>query len=44
MKDLMGQAIWDFYHQKSAENLLTETSISEIDELPVDYFFRNFID
>lgn len=42
MKDLMGQAIWDFYHNKSADDLLTETSISEIDELPVEYFFRDF--
>ena len=42
MKDLMGQAIWDYYHQKNTENLLTETSISEIDELPVEYFFRDF--
>ena len=42
MKDLMGQAIWDFYHHQDAENLLTETSISEIDELPVDYLFRDF--
>ena len=36
MKDLMGQAIWDFYHHKKAEDVLTETSISEIDE-PVSY-------
>ncbi|MGA9213118.1 class I SAM-dependent methyltransferase [Kaistella sp.] len=42
MKDLMGQAIWDYYHNKSADDLLTETSISEIDELPVEYFFRGF--
>lgn len=42
MKDLMGQAIWDFYHHKSTEDLLTETSISEIDELPVEYLFRGF--
>ena len=42
MKDLMGQAIWDFYHDQSPENLLTETSISEIDDLPVDYLFRDF--
>lgn len=42
MKDLMGQAIWDYYHHKSANDLLTETSISEIDELPVEYFFRGF--
>lgn len=44
MKDLMGIAIWDFYHDKNAEDLLTETSISEIDELPVEYFFRGFED
>ncbi len=42
MKDLMGQAIWDFYHDNSPENLLTETSISEMDDLPVDYLFRGF--
>ncbi len=42
MKDLMGQAILDFYQNKSADDLLTETSISEIDELPVEYFFRDF--
>lgn len=42
MKDLMGQAIWDFYHNESPENLLTETSISEMDDLPIDYLFRDF--
>ena len=38
----MGQAIWDFYHQKNSEDLQTETSISELDELPVKYLFRDF--
>lgn len=42
MKDLMGQAIWDFYHQNSPENLQTETSISELDELPISHLFREF--
>lgn len=42
MKDLMGQAIWDFYHQNSPENLQTETSISEMDELPIAHLFREF--
>lgn len=42
MKDLMGKAIWDFYHDENPENLLTETSISEIDDLPVSYLFRDF--
>ncbi len=42
MKDLMGRAIWDFYFHKNPENLQTETSISELDELPVEYLFRDF--
>lgn len=42
MKDLMGRAIWDFYHNENPEDLQTETSISELDELPVDYLFRDF--
>ena len=39
MKDLMGQAIWDFYFQNDAEDMETETSISEIDEFPTEYLF-----
>lgn len=42
MKDLMGKAIWDFYHHENPEDLQTETSISELDELPAAYLFRNF--
>ncbi|WP_027385014.1 class I SAM-dependent methyltransferase [Epilithonimonas caeni] len=42
MKDLMGKAIWDYYHNNDPEDLQTETSISELDELPVDYLFRDF--
>lgn len=42
MKDLMGKAIWDYYHHEDPEDLQTETSISELDELPVDYLFRDF--
>jgi len=42
MKDLMGKAIWDFYHDDGWENLLTETTISELDDLPVEYLFRDF--
>ncbi|WP_312768437.1 class I SAM-dependent methyltransferase [Epilithonimonas sp.] len=42
MKDLMGRAIWDFYHNDDPKDLQTETSISELDELPVDYLFRDF--
>ena len=38
----MGQAIWDYYHDNSPEDIQTETSISELDELPVEYLFRDF--
>ena len=42
MKDLMGRAIWDYFHNENTEDLQTETSISELDELPVEYLFRDF--
>lgn len=42
MKDLMGKAIWDYYHNENPEDLQTETSISELDELPVEHLFRDF--
>lgn len=42
MKDLMGKAIWDYFHKNSPENIQTETSISELDELPIAHLFRNF--
>lgn len=42
MKDLMGQAIWDYFKNENPEDLQTETSISELDELPVEYLFRDF--
>lgn len=42
MKDLIGKAIWDFYYDNDPEDLETETSISERDELPVAYLFRTF--
>lgn len=38
----MGQAIRDYYHQENPQDLQTETSISELDELPVAYLFRDF--
>ena len=42
MKDLMGRAIWDYYYQENSEDLQTETSISELDDLPVSYLFRTY--
>lgn len=42
MKDLFGQAILDYQTQNAPENLMTETSISEADEMSVAYLFRSF--
>ena len=42
MKDLFGTAILDFLTNNSPEDLITETSISEEDEMSVAYLFRDF--
>jgi len=42
MYDLFGKAILDYQTNNSTENLTTETSISEADEMPVEYLFRSF--
>jgi SAM-dependent methyltransferase len=42
MKDLFGQAIHDYYFNNYPENLITETSITEADEMEVSYLFRDF--
>lgn len=38
----MGCAILDYFQNENPEDLQTETSISELDELPVEYLFRGF--
>jgi SAM-dependent methyltransferase len=42
MLDLFGKAILDFQTDNSPEDLVTETSISELDEMSVAYLFRNY--
>ena len=42
MLDLFGKAILDFQTNNSPENLITETSISEADEMSVSYLFRSY--
>jgi len=42
MKDLFGKAILDFQTQNAPENIITETNISEADEMEVAYLFRNY--
>lgn len=42
MKDLFGKAILDFQTNNSPEDLITETTISEEDDMSVAYLFRSF--
>lgn len=42
MKDLFGKAILDFQTNNSPEDLITETTISEEDEMSVAYLFRTY--
>lgn len=42
MKDLFGKAILDYQTNNSPEDLITETSISDADEMSVAYLFRSF--
>ena len=42
MKDLFGKAILDFQTNNSPEDLVTETNISEADDMSVEYLFRSF--
>lgn len=42
MKDLLGKAILDFQTNNSPQNIVTETDISEAEEMDINYLFRNF--
>ena len=42
MKDLFGKAILDFQTNNSPSELVTETNISEADEMSVAYLFRKY--
>lgn len=42
MKDLFGKAILDYQTNNKPENLITETSISEEDEMSIAYLFRDY--
>lgn len=44
MKDLFGKAILDYQTNNAPEDLITETSISEADEMRVAYLFRIYKD
>ena len=42
MKDLFGEALLDYYNNNYTEDLITWTTISEEDKLPLSYLFRDF--
>jgi SAM-dependent methyltransferase len=42
MLDLIGRAILDYQTNNAPQDLITETNISEADEMSVDYLFRSF--
>ena len=42
MKDILGKALLDYFHGNYTEDILTETNISDEDELPLPYLFRSF--
>ncbi len=42
MKDIFGTALLDYFHGNYSGDIITSTSISEEDILPLPYLFRNF--
>jgi SAM-dependent methyltransferase len=44
MKDLFGKALLDYQNGNYTEDLITSTNISDEDELPLPYLFRDFKD
>ena len=42
MKDLFGKAIFDYQTNNNPEPIITETSISDTDQMDVGYLFRDF--
>jgi len=42
MKDIFGQALLDYQNGNYTEDLITSTNISDEDDLPLPYLFRNY--
>ena len=42
MQDIIGNALLDYIHQRHTEDIITTTSISDEDVMPVAHFFRDF--
>lgn len=43
-KDILGKALLDYFQGNYTEDIITETNISNEDELPLPYLFREFKD
>ena len=44
MTDILGTALLDYYNDCYSEDIITESTISEADEMPLPYLFRSFED
>lgn len=44
MNDIFGKALLDYYNGNYTENIITSTNISEDDEMPLDFLFRDYND
>lgn len=42
MQDIIGTALLDYFYGNYSEDIMTETNISEEDELPLPYLFRSY--
>ena len=42
MNDIFGKALLDYYNGNHTENIITSTNISEDDEMPIDFLFRDY--
>ncbi|MFD0963393.1 class I SAM-dependent methyltransferase [Pseudofulvibacter geojedonensis] len=42
MKDILGTALLDYYNNNYSEDIITESTISEADEMPLPYLFRSY--
>lgn len=41
MSDILGNALLDYYNDNYSEDIITESTISEADEMPLPYLFRS---
>lgn len=44
MTDILGNALLDYYNENYTEDIITESTISEADEMPLPYLFRSYND